>query len=59
MLVAFGMIIYVSMVSSDVQIMDYWRFINDLVGKSFGGGVTFLDIYSNNGVHRFAYKFLG
>lgn len=55
-MVSFGMAIYVSVASSNVPIMDYWRFINVLVEKSFMGGTTFFDLYSNNGVHRSAYE---
>lgn len=55
-LVAFGMIIYISQASSNVPIMDYWRFLNVLVDKEFTSGVTFGDLYSNNGVHRSAYE---
>lgn len=46
------MMIYISKASSNVPIMDYWGFLNVLVEKDFMGGVTFTDLYGNNGVHR-------
>lgn len=55
-LISWGMAIYISVSSSNVPIMDYWRFINVLVEKSFTGGVTFFDLYANNGVHRSVYE---
>lgn len=48
----FGMWIYISQASSNVPIMDYWRFLNALVDKSYMSGISFSDLYSNNGVHR-------
>lgn len=47
-----AMLIYVSASSSNVPVMDYWRYANNLIEKSMNGGVAFHDIYSVNGVHR-------
>ncbi len=47
-----GMWIYASTASSNVPIMDYWRYLVVLVDKSYMGGLSFNDIYTNNGVHR-------
>lgn len=52
LLAASFMVIYISIASSNVPIMDYWKYINALVEKSYTGGVSFVDLYSNNGVHR-------
>lgn len=52
LLAASFMIIYISIASSNVPIMDYWKYINALVEKSYTGGVSFADLYSNNGMHR-------
>lgn len=51
-----GSLIYVSIASSNVPIMDYWRYADALIEKSYSGGVSFIDIYSNNGVHRSAFQ---
>lgn len=45
-------IIYVSEASSNVPIMDYWIYLDALVEKMYTQGISFSDIYSNNGVHR-------
>lgn len=47
-----GMFAYVSIASSNVPIMDYWRYANGLIEKSYGGGVTILDLCSFNGIHK-------
>lgn len=49
---SFGMFAYVSIASSNVPIMDYWRYANGLIEKSYNGGVTLLDLCSYNGVHK-------
>ena len=51
-----GMLIYVSEASSNVPIMDYWKYLDTLGDKLFKGGVSFSDIYNINGVHRSVYQ---
>lgn len=51
-----GMLVYVSEASSNVPIMDYWRYLDTLGDKLFKGGVSFSDIYNINGVHRSVYQ---
>lgn len=53
-----GVLIYVSEASSNVPIMDYWRYLDVLVEKMYTGGVSFSDIYNVNGVHRSVYQIL-
>ncbi len=47
-----GMLIYLSESTSNVPVMDYWRYLNALVDKFFTKGISFSDLYSNNGIHR-------
>lgn len=46
------MLIYVSTASSNVPVMDYWRYIDALVDKMYTQGLSFMDLYSNNGIHH-------
>lgn len=49
-------IIYISEASSNVPIMDYWRYLNGLVEKSYNGGVSYSDLCSVNGIHKSPYQ---
>lgn len=52
----FGRLVYVSEASSNVPIMDYWRYLSELVEKSFISGESFSDLCSVNGIHKTPYQ---
>ena len=52
------MLIYLSTATANVPLMDYWRYINMFVPKMYTGGVTFWDLWQNDGVHRSPLQFL-
>lgn len=51
-----GRIIYISEASSNVPIMDYWRYLNCLVEKSYNSGISYSDLCSVNGIHKSPYQ---
>lgn len=51
-------LIYLSISSCNVPIMDYWKYINMFVEKIYNGGVSFLDIWKNDGIHRSPLQFI-
>ena len=44
--------LYLCNSSANIPIIDYWVYLNGLVEKSYKGGVSFSDLYGNNGIHR-------
>lgn len=54
----FFQLVYLSIASSNVPLMDYWHYINMFVEKMNTGGLTFLDIWQNDGIHRSPLQFI-
>lgn len=54
----FLQLIYRSMASSNVPLMDYWKYINMFVERMFTEGITFWDIWQNDGIHRSPLQFM-
>lgn len=44
--------IYLSEATANVPVMDYWRYISRLTNKIYTSGLSFSDVYNNNGVHH-------
>ncbi|MDD3138292.1 MAG: hypothetical protein PHX08_04880 [Lachnospiraceae bacterium] len=44
--------IYLSEATANVPVMDYWRYISRLANKMYTSGLSFSDVYNNNGVHH-------
>lgn len=55
---AFFQFIYLSIASSNVPLMDYWRYIEMFVEKMNTGGLSFSDIWKNDGIHRSPLQFV-
>lgn len=51
-------LIYLSIASTNVPIMDYWKYINMFVEKMNTGGISFADLWQNDGIHRSPLQFL-
>lgn len=56
--VLFIQLIYLSSSSTNVPIMDYWKYINMFVEKMNTGGISFGDLWQNDGIHRSPLQFL-
>lgn len=54
----FFQLIYLSIASFNVPLMDYWHYINMFVEKMNTAGITFLDIWQNDGIHRSPLQFI-
>lgn len=54
----FFQLVYLSISSTNVPLMDYWKYINMFVEKMNTGGLAFTDIWKNDGIHRSPLQFI-
>lgn len=57
-IILFIQLAYLSVASTNVPLMDYWRYIDMFVEKLYTGGITFFDLWQNDGIHRSPLQFL-
>ena len=56
--IAISYLFYVSSASSNVPLMDYWKYINRFVEKMYTGGITLEEIWRSDGIHRSPLQFI-
>lgn len=50
--------IYISKATANIPLMDYWKYINMFVNKMNESGLSFSDIWQNDGIHRSPLQFI-
>lgn len=46
------MLIYLMEATANIPLMDYWKYLSNIGERALTSGVSFSDIYNNNGVHH-------
>lgn len=49
---------YLSQATSNVPVMDYWKYLNRFVDKMYTSGLTLADLWESDGIHRGPMSFL-